>query len=192
MKIITISLILMSSLFTVNSEANQHMEEQKTVILHTNKGDITIGLNLEKAPITCKNFLKYVETNFYNDTIFHRVIPGFMIQGGGFNSDMQYKATNDPIQNEASNGLSNKRGSIAMARTSDPHSASSQFFINLVSNDFLDHRDKSGQGWGYAVFGQVVTGMDVVDDIAKTKTHSKNGHNDVPTETIFITGVSVK
>ena len=192
MKIFTISLILISSLFIANSEANNHMEAQKTVVFHTNKGDITIKLDLKKAPITCKNFLEYAESDFYNDTIFHRVIQGFMIQGGGFNSDMQYKATNDPIQNEASNGLSNKKGSIAMARTSDPHSASSQFFINLVDNDFLDHREKSSQGWGYAVFGQVITGMNVVDDIAKTQTHSKKGHDNVPIEAISITGVSVK
>ena len=120
--------------------------------------------------IFVETFLNYAKTGFYNETIFHRVIKGFMVQGGGFDSDMKYKATNDPIQNEASNGLSNERGSIAMARTSAPHSASSQFFINLVDNDFLDHRDKSGQGWGYAVFGKVTNGLDIVDDIANVET----------------------
>ncbi|MEC8561140.1 MAG: peptidylprolyl isomerase [Pseudomonadota bacterium] len=168
------------------------MEEEKTVIIHTNRGDITIELDLEKAPLTCENFLNYAKTGFYNETIFHRVIKGFMVQGGGFDSDMKYKATNDPIQNEASNGLSNERGSIAMARTSAPHSASSQFFINLVDNDFLDHRDKSSQGWGYAVFGKVTNGLDIVDDIANVETHSKDGHNDVPVDVITITGTTIK
>lgn len=192
MKAFTILLILVSPFFIIYSEANSHMEEEKTVIIHTNRGEITIELDLEKAPITCKNFLDYAKTGFYNKTIFHRVIKGFMIQGGGFDSDMQYKATNESIQNEASNGLSNERGSIAMARTSAPHSASSQFFINLVDNDFLNHRDKSSQGWGYAVFGKVINGMDIIDDIAKTETHSKDGHNDVPVESVIITGTTIK
>ena len=154
MKIFIILLILISPIFPTYSEAKDHMEE-KTVTFHTNRGDITIKLDLEKAPLTCENFLNYAETDFYNKTIFHRVIKDFMIQGGGFDLEMQYKATKEPIQNEASNGLSNDRGSIAMARTSAPHSASSQFFINLKDNDFLNHRDKSSQGWGYAVFGKV-------------------------------------
>ena len=191
MKIFTILLILISPFFIIYSK-DSHMEEEKTVIIHTNRGDITIELDLEKAPLTCKNFLNYAKTGFYNETIFHRVIKGFMVQGGGFDSDMKYKATNDPIQNEASNGLSNERGSIAMARTSAPHSASSQFFINLVDNDFLDHRDKSSQGWGYAVFGKVTNGLDIVDDIANVETHSKDGHNDVPVELITITGTTIK
>lgn len=192
MKFFTVLLILISPFFIIYSKADSHMEEEKTVIIHTNRGDITIELDLEKAPITCENFLNYAKTGFYNETIFHRVIKGFMVQGGGFDSDMKYKATNDPIQNEASNGLSNERGSIAMARTSAPHSASSQFFINLVDNDFLDHRDKSGQGWGYAVFGKVTNGLDIVDDIANVETHSKGGHNDVPVDVITITGTTIK
>ena len=191
MKIFIILLILISPIFPIYSEAKDHMEE-KTVTFHTNKGDITIKLDLEKAPLTCENFLKYAETDFYNETNFHRVIKDFMIQGGGFDIEMQYKATNEPIQNEASNGLSNDRGSIAMARTSAPHSASSQFFINLKDNDFLNHKDKSSQGWGYAVFGKVITGMEIVDDIAETETHSNNGHNDVPVESIIITGTTIK
>ena len=192
MKFFTILLILISPFFIIYSKADSHMEEEKTVIIHTNRGDITIELDLEKAPLTCENFLNYAKTGFYNETIFHRVIKGFMVQGGGFDSDMKYKATNDPIQNEASNGLSNERGSIAMARTSAPHSASSQFFINLVDNDFLDHRDKSSQGWGYAVFGKVTNGLDIVDDIANVETHSKDGHNDVPVDAITITGTTIK
>ena len=192
MKFFTILLILISPFFIIYSKADSHMEEEKTVIIHTNRGDITIELDLEKAPLTCENFLNYAKTGFYNETIFHRVIKGFMVQGGGFDSDMKYKATNDPIQNEASNGLSNERGSIAMARTSAPHSASSQFFINLVDNDFLDHRDKSSQGWGYAVFGRVTNGFDIVDDIANVETHSKDGHNDVPVDVITITGTTIK
>ena len=192
MKFFTILLILISPFFIIYSKADSQMEEEKTVIIHTNRGDITIELDLEKAPLTCENFLNYAKTGFYNETIFHRVIKGFMVQGGGFDSDMKYKATNDPIQNEASNGLSNERGSIAMARTSAPHSASSQFFINLVDNDFLDHRDKSSQGWGYAVFGKVTNGLDIVDDIANVETHSKDGHNDVPVDIITITGTTIK
>ena len=192
MKFFTILLILISPFFIIYSKADSQMEEEKTVIIHTNRGDITIELDLEKAPLTCENFLNYAKTGFYNETIFHRVIKGFMVQGGGFDSDMKYKATNDPIQNEASNGLSNERGSIAMARTSAPHSASSQFFINLVDNDFLDHRDKSSQGWGYAVFGKVTNGLDIVDDIANVETHSKDGHNDVPVDVITITGTTIK
>ena len=154
--------------------------------LHTNKGSIDIELDFDKAPLTAKNFQQYVEDGFYDGVIFHRVIPGFMIQGGGMESGLKEKKTRAPIQNEADNGLSNTRGSIAMARTSDPHSASAQFFINLVDNDFLNHSSKSAQGWGYAVFGKVVAGMEVVDEIAKVKTGRFAGHADVPTEDIVI------
>lgn len=145
------------------------------ITLHTNFGDIKIELNFEKAPITAKNFEDYAKEGFYNGTIFHRVIDGFMIQGGGMTAGMAEKPTKDPIQNEANNGLSNKRGTIAMARTSDPHSASSQFFINVADNTFLDYRSKEMfgrsvvQDWGYAVFGEVVEGMDVVDKIKRRK-----------------------
>lgn len=154
--------------------------------LHTNKGIIDIELNKEKAPITAENFERYVREGFYDGVIFHRVIPNFMIQGGGMKPGMVEKETHAPIQNEADNGLPNKRGSIAMARTSDPHSASAQFFINLVDNDFLNHKGKNVQGWGYAVFGEVVSGMDVVDSIATIRTGRMGYHADVPTEDIII------
>ena len=168
------------------------------ITLHTNYGDIKIALNFEKAPITAKNFEDYCKEGFYNGTIFHRVIDGFMIQGGGMTAGLIEKNTKAPIQNEASNGLSNKRGTIAMARTSDPHSASSQFFINVADNHFLDYRSKEMFGktvvqeWGYAVFGEVVEGMDVVDKIKKVKTGNKGFHQDVPTEDVVITSVSVE
>ena len=154
--------------------------------LHTNKGVIDIELDFEHAPQTAENFQQYVEEGFYDGVIFHRVIPGFMIQGGGMESGLKEKKTRAPIQNEADNGLKNDRGSIAMARTSDPHSASAQFFINLVNNDFLNHSGKTAQGWGYAVFGKVVAGMEVVDDIAKVRTGRFGMHADVPTEDIII------
>jgi peptidyl-prolyl cis-trans isomerase B (cyclophilin B) len=156
------------------------------VKLSTNFGDITLELNAEKAPITVANFLQYVESGFYDGVIFHRVIDGFMIQGGGFNADMQQKKTKDEIKNEADNGLSNDNYTIAMARTSIPDSASSQFFINAADNDFLNHTAKTPSGWGYCVFGKVVEGMDVVDKIKKVKTTSKAGHRDVPVEAVII------
>lgn len=166
------------------------MADKPQVLLETTSGDILLELDDEKAPETVANFLKYVDEGFYDNTIFHRVIPGFMIQGGGMDARMKEKTTHDPIRNEADNGLKNTRGSIAMARTMDPHSASAQFFINLVDNDFLNHRDKTQDGWGYAVFGNVVDGMDVVDKIAKVKTGSSGIHDDVPKETIMITKAS--
>ncbi len=161
------------------------------IILHTNHGDITIELDSEKAPKTVENFLDYVNSDFYKDTIFHRVIDGFMIQGGGFTKEMSQKDSKDPIENEASNKLSNKKGTISMARTMDPHSASSQFFINVADNDFLDFQDESTQGWGYCVFGKVTDGLDVIDKIAKVDTTTKNGHENVPTEEIVIEQVEV-
>ncbi|MFC1589672.1 peptidylprolyl isomerase [Pseudomonadota bacterium] len=162
----------------------------KTVILETSKGNITIELNEEKAPATVANFMKYVDEEFYNGTIFHRVIPNFMIQGGGFMPGMVQKMTENPVDNEANNGLANVRGSIAMARTNDPHSATSQFFINHKDNDFLNHTAPTGQGWGYCVFGMVTDGMDVVDAIAGVATANEGGHGDVPTETITIDKVT--
>ena len=150
------------------------------VLLSTSHGDITLELNPEKAPVTSENFLTYVASGHFDGTVFHRVIPGFMIQGGGFTEDMRQKSANPPITNEADNGLKNDRGTIAMARTSDPHSASSQFFINLKDNGFLDHKAKTPQGWGYAVFGEVVEGMDVVDAIAQVATGTHGPHCDVP------------
>ena len=158
----------------------------KTVILETSKGNITIELNDEKAPETVANFMKYVGEGFYNGTIFHRVIPNFMVQGGGFTADMTQKEVNAPIDNEANNGLSNVRGSVAMARTNDPHSATAQFFINHKDNDFLNHSAPTGQGWGYCVFGMVTDGMDVVDAMAGVATANQGGHGDVPTETITL------
>ena len=156
------------------------------VKLSTNFGDITLELNAEKAPITVANFLQYVESGFFNGMIFHRVINGFMVQGGGFDSDMKQKKTEATIENEADNGLSNDQYTIAMARTSVPDSASSQFFINVGDNDFLNHTAPTSSGWGYCVFGKVVEGKDVVDKIKAVKTTSKAGHQDVPVEPVII------
>ncbi|MBS1209600.1 MAG: ppiB [Proteobacteria bacterium] len=156
------------------------------VKLHTRFGVITLELDAEKAPETVKNFLAYVEAGHYDGTIFHRVIKDFMIQGGGMLPDMSQKSCNAPIQNEANNGLKNDRGTIAMARTSDPHSATAQFFINTVDNDFLNFRAENTQGWGYAVFGKVVEGLDVVDQIRAVKTGRSGYHSDVPVEAVVI------
>jgi len=160
--------------------------ERPRVTMQTTEGDITLALYLSEAPETVKNFLTYVDAEFYDGTIFHRVIPGFMIQGGGLLPDMDRKPARPPIGNEADNGRKNTRGTIAMARTSDPHSATCQFFINTVDNDFLNHKNKSTSGWGYAVFGEVVEGMDVVDAIAGVKTTSRSGFKDVPEKAVLI------
>ena len=157
-----------------------------TVKLETTMGDIVIELNEGKAPETVSNFLNYVRDGFYDGTIFHRVINNFMIQGGGFNNQMMQKTTQDPVKNEADNGLSNDRGTIAMARTQDPNSATAQFFINHKNNDFLNYTAPSIQGWGYCVFGKVTDGMDVVDAIATVNTTNRSGHSDVPEEVIEI------
>jgi peptidyl-prolyl cis-trans isomerase B (cyclophilin B) len=154
--------------------------------LTTNHGVITLDLNAEKAPKTVANFLAYVEAGHYDGTIFHRVIKNFMIQGGGMEPNMNQKPCSAPIENEAANGLKNKRGSIAMARTNDPHSATAQFFINVVDNDFLNFTSPSGSGWGYCVFGEVVDGMDVVDKIRAVATGNKGFHQDVPKEDVII------
>ena len=156
------------------------------VKLHTNHGIITLELDAEKAPVTVANFLAYVEAGHYNNTVFHRVIDGFMIQGGGFEPGMTQKPTGEQIKNEADNGLKNERGTVAMARTQDPHSATAQFFINVADNDFLNHRAPDLQGWGYCVFGKVSDGMDVVDAIRKVKTGSSGFHQDVPKEDVII------
>jgi peptidyl-prolyl cis-trans isomerase B (cyclophilin B) len=161
------------------------------VKLTTNFGDITLELNADKAPITVANFLQYVESGFYDGVIFHRVINDFMVQGGGFDANMKQKKTQDEIKNEADNGLSNDNYTVAMARTSIPDSASSQFFINVADNDFLNHTAKTSSGWGYCVFGKVVEGMDVVDKMKAVKTTSKDGHRDVPAETVVIEKASV-
>ncbi len=157
--------------------------------LETNQGVIVLDLNADKAPKTVANFLAYAREGFFTNTVFHRVIDDFMIQGGGFEPGMHQKPTRPPIDNEANNGLRNARGTIAMARTSDPHSATSQFFINVVDNDFLNFTAPTPTGWGYCVFGRVTEGMDVIDTIKGTATTSRNGHQDVPVNDIIITGV---
>ncbi len=167
--------------------AAQAKKEPVLIELHTSKGVITVELDTEKAPNTAANFKQYVEEGFYDGTIFHRVIPGFMIQGGGMTADMKEKDTHAPIKNEADNGLLNKKYTIAMARTNDPHSATAQFFINAKDNEFLNFKSPSTSGWGYCVFGKVVKGMDVVDAIEKVKTGSKGWHDDVPLEPVTIT-----
>ncbi len=161
------------------------------ITLHTSLGDIKIQLNAEKAPITAENFIQYCRDGFYNGTIFHRVIDGFMIQGGGMEAGMKEKTSRAPIKNEANNGLSNKVGTIAMARTPNPHSASSQFFINVSDNTFLDFKSEDMNGWGYCVFGEVVEGMDVVNKIKGVSTGRSAGHQDVPKEDITINSVTV-
>lgn len=156
------------------------------VKLTTNFGDITLELNADKAPITVANFLQYVESGFYDNVVFHRVIDGFMVQGGGFDANMKQKKTKAEIKNEADNGLTNDKYTVAMARTSVPDSASSQFFINVGDNDFLNHSAPTSSGWGYCVFGKVIQGMDVVDKIKAVKTTTKSGHQDVPVENVII------
>lgn len=164
----------------------------QTVILNTNFGPITLELDNEHAPKTVDNFLTYAREGHYDNTIFHRVINGFMIQGGGFAPGMKQKETHAPIKNEANNGLKNTTGSIAMARTNDPHSASAQFFINVADNDFLNFKSETPQGWGYAVFGKVTDGMDTVNKIKAVKTGSSGFHQDVPKEDVVIQSVTIK
>lgn len=161
------------------------------IVFKTNYGDITVELDFEKAPISAANFLEYAQSGFYDNTVFHRVIDNFMIQGGGFETGLTQKSAGKPIINEADNGLTNDVGTLAMARTSDPHSASSQFFINVADNTFLNHKNKTAQGWGYAVFGRVSAGMDVVNKIKQCKTTSLSGHQDVPVDEIVITATTV-
>lgn len=162
------------------------------VKLDTSMGEIHIELDDERAPATVANFLEYVRSGHYNGTIFHRVIPGFMIQGGGMSPDMREKSTRGPIKNEAGNGLKNERGTLAMARTGVVDSATSQFFINVADNDFLNHRDETARGYGYAVFGKVVDGMDVVDQIVKVPTGSRGHHENVPTQPVVINSATVE
>ena len=162
------------------------------IVINTNYGPITIELDFDKAPNSAANFLQYAKDGFYDGTIFHRVIDDFMIQGGGFEIGMQQKDGGDSVENEADNGLDNLTGTLAMARTSDPHSASSQFFINVGDNHFLNHRDKTDQGWGYAVFGKVSEGMDIVKKIEAVPTGNKGGHGDVPNDDVTIIKASVQ
>ncbi|HEB99806.1 MAG TPA: peptidyl-prolyl cis-trans isomerase [Thiotrichales bacterium] len=177
----------------VAQAAGQTGAKTVTVRMQTSKGDIVLELDAEKAPETVANFLEYARSGFYDDTIFHRVIPGFMIQGGGFEPGMHQKPTRDPIRNEADNGLKNETGTIAMARTPDPHSATAQFFINVKDNSFLDFTAPTAQGWGYCVFGKVVEGMDVVHAIEQVATGAHpSGHRDVPLEDVVIEKVTVE
>ena len=171
--------------------ATANSGDKVMVEMHTSKGLITLELDAEKAPVTVANFIEYVKSGHFDGTIFHRVIPGFVIQGGGMESGMKEKPTQPPIENEADNGLKNVTGSICMARTNDPHSATSQFFINLKDNQFLDHTGKNPQGWGYAVFGQVTDGMDVVEAIAAVQTGNAGFHQDVPVEDIVVEKVTI-
>ena len=186
-------LITLTSLFLLFSSANAADDlTSKRVKLETSEGDIVVELDITRAPLTVLNFLKLVNSGYYDGTIFHRVIKNFMIQGGGFTADMQRKEGNATVRNEADNGLSNLRGTIAMARTNDPHSASAQFFINVVDNTFLDHKNKTPRGWGYAVFGHVIKGMNTVDKIRNIHT-GPNGpfRSDVPMKTVTIIKASV-
>jgi cyclophilin family peptidyl-prolyl cis-trans isomerase len=185
-----LSLVLFPTLKGANS-MNDETASNPQVLLETTMGNITIELDAQNAPVTSANFLAYVDDGYFVNTTFHRVIPNFMIQGGGITADMQDKPSkHKPIQNEANNGLKNDRGTLAMARTGDPHSATSQFFINHNDNAFLNFSSETAQGWGYAVFGKVVDGMDVIDAIAKVETGNSGGHQDVPVNTITITGAS--
>jgi peptidyl-prolyl cis-trans isomerase B (cyclophilin B) len=185
---INLLFILALACISLTSEGNSEMATTKhpVVLIKTTAGDIKVELDAEKAPISTKNFLEYVNEGHYDGTIFHRVIDGFMVQGGGFTKDMKQKPTHAPIKIESDNGLKNTRGTLAMARTGDPNSATSQFFINVVDNKFLDFTSKTPSGYGYAVFGHVTEGMDVVDKIRKAKTGNKGPHGDVPVETIEI------
>lgn len=170
---------------------NEATAANPTVLIETTMGNITIELDMANASNSSENFLAYVDDGYFVDTTFHRVIPNFMIQGGGITADMQDKPSKRaPIENEAANGLKNDRGTLAMARTSDPHSATSQFFINHADNEFLNFSSETMQGWGYAVFGKVIEGMDIIDAIAQVPTGNKGGHQNVPIDTITITGVS--
>jgi len=176
---------------TVSTEPAAGQPANPRVLIETSKGNFTVELFASKAPVSVENFLSHVKTGFYDGTVFHRVIPGFMIQGGGMLPDMTEKSRGAPIKNEANNGLKNLRGTLAMARTGEPHSATSQFFINVADNYFLNHRGESFEGWGYAVFGQVLSGMEVVDAIVAVPRGDRGMHQDVPIEPVVMTKVTV-
>ena len=178
--------------YSQDNQSNAKGADMVKVTMETSKGVITMELDSENAPVSVENFVTYARAGHYDGTVFHRVIPGFMIQGGGFDTDMKQKATNPPIKIEADNGLKNTRGTVAMARTSDPNSATSQFFINVADNAFLDHTSPTQQGWGYAVFGKVTDGMDVVTSIEKVKTGSSHGQSDVPLTEVLIQKVTIE
>ena len=186
MRTLILSMMLLLTTTLSFAKENNMSDTQTKVKLTTSLGEIIIQLNTEKAPVSSANFLTYVNEGFYNGTIFHRVIPDFMAQGGGFDTSFNQKAVHAPIKNEADNGLTNRRGTLAMARTNDPNSATAQFFINLKDNSFLNHTSQTSSGWGYAVFGEVIEGMDVVDAMAKQATGNRGGHQDVPKTDIVI------
>lgn len=186
MHIFVLSMMLFLTTTLSFAKETTMSDTQTKVKLTTSLGEIIIQLDAEKAPVTSANFLTYVNEGFYNGTIFHRVIPGFMAQGGGFDTSFNQKAVHAPIKNEANNGLTNHRGTVAMARTNDPNSATAQFFINYKDNSFLNHTSQTPSGWGYAVFGEVIEGMDVVDAMAKQPTGNRGGHQDVPKTDIVI------
>ena len=188
---ITVAVAPATGLTQDNSTSKQGAD-MVTVTMETNKGVITLELDREKAPDSVENFVTYAKSGHYDGTIFHRVIPGFMIQGGGFDSSMKQKETNPPIKNEAANGLKNDKGTVAMARTNVPDSATSQFFINVKDNDFLNHTSPTPQGWGYAVFGKVTDGIDVVESIENVATANKGGQQDVPVSDVIIEKVTVQ
>ncbi|MEE4261990.1 MAG: peptidylprolyl isomerase [Desulfobacteraceae bacterium] len=185
MRALTIAILIVLGV-TLAAAAAEKPADNPKVVLDTSKGEIVLELYLQKAPETVVNFLGYVDAKFYDGTIFHRVIPNFMIQGGGFLPLMKPKPGKEPINNEADKGLKNDRGTIAMARTGDPHSATAQFFINSVNNTFLNHQNKTQQGWGYTAFGRVIKGMDVVDAISAVKTTNRGGYSDVPEVAVVI------
>ena len=191
-KIMLGALICFMPWFAGAAEQTATGDSTVTVQMQTNKGTIVLELDAEKAPGTVANFVEYAKAGFYDGTIFHRVIPGFMIQGGGFEPGMDQKKTREPIQNEADNGLKNDLGTIAMARTPNPHSATAQFFINVKDNGFLNYSAPTSQGWGYCVFGKVVEGLDVVQGIEKVSTTSRGGHQDVPVDDVVIEKVTVQ
>jgi len=186
MRTLILSMVLFLTSTLSFATENNMSDTQTKVKLTTTLGEIIIQLNTEKAPVSSANFLTYVNEGFYNGTIFHRIIPGFMAQGGGFDTSFNQKAVHAPIKNEANNGLANSRSTIAMARTNDPNSATAQFFINYKDNSFLNHTSPTASGWGYAVFGEVIEGMDVVDAMAKQATGNRGGHQDVPKTDIII------
>lgn len=186
MRTLILSMVLFLTSTLSFATENNMSDTQTKVKLTTTLGEIIIQLNTEKAPVSSANFLTYVNEGFYNGTIFHRIIPGFMAQGGGFDTSFNQKAVHAPIKNEANNGLANSRGTISMARTNDPNSATAQFFINYKDNSFLNHTSPTASGWGYAVFGEVIEGMDVVDAMAKQATGNRGGHQDVPKTDIII------
>jgi peptidyl-prolyl cis-trans isomerase B (cyclophilin B) len=190
-KLTILTMIAIATLLGPSFAFGQEAGKNPQVVLRTSAGDITLELYPDKAPISVENFIGYVKDKHYNNTIFHRVIDGFMVQGGGMTSDFKEKQTLSPINIEADNGLKNTRGSVAMARTSDPNSATAQFFINVVDNSFLDFKNPTPSGWGYTVFGKVIQGMDVVDKIAKVKTGNYGMHRDVPLEPIVIFNAQV-